>query len=346
MALACGGSSTPPPSIISFTSSSPSITAGEALLLTPAFANGTGTIDNGIGTVTSGSSVTIYPGVTTTYTLTVTGASGASVTKAAAVTVAEAPHIYDLTASHLTVSQGESTVLVPTFIGGTGTMDNGVGAVTSGTPVTVTPAATTIYTLSVVNALGATDSQSVLVSVSSAPFIESFNASAIAITVGWPTNLTPVFGSGTGTIDNGVGTVTSGVPVVVHPSATTTYTLTVTDGTTTVTQPLEVTVAPGVPSLCIVGPSIGIPGTPGAFPLGIHVTGPNGYTQTVNAPKILTNLEIGDYTVTGSVVTFTTFLGSHRYRFTYTPAGPYTVSVSNGLTTVTVQYTFKMVRMS
>jgi len=38
---------------------------------------------------------------------------------------------------------GNSTTLTAVFSGGTGTVDNNVGAVTSGTPVQVTPASTT-----------------------------------------------------------------------------------------------------------------------------------------------------------------------------------------------------------
>ena len=59
--------------------------------------------------------------------------------------------------------------------------------------------------------------------------ITSFEASPEIIGVGQSANLTAIFTSGTGSIDNGVGSVTSGVAVLVTPASTTTYTLTVTD---------------------------------------------------------------------------------------------------------------------
>ncbi len=77
----------PPPSITSFTSDASVITAGSTVTLTAVFSNGTGVIDNGAGSVTSGTPVTVAPGVPTTYTLTVTNAAGTSVTSSVAVNV-------------------------------------------------------------------------------------------------------------------------------------------------------------------------------------------------------------------------------------------------------------------
>lgn len=53
------------------------------------------------------------------------------------------------------ITKGESTQLVAQFSGGSGTVDHGVGPVTSGVPVSVAPLETTTFTLSVTGPTGA-----------------------------------------------------------------------------------------------------------------------------------------------------------------------------------------------
>jgi hypothetical protein len=62
------------------------VDSGQASQLAAVFANGTGTLDQGVGAVSSGVPVSVKPTSTTTYTLTVAGAGG-SVTASATVTV-------------------------------------------------------------------------------------------------------------------------------------------------------------------------------------------------------------------------------------------------------------------
>ncbi len=76
-----------PPSITGFTASAGSIVNGESLTLTPVFSNGSGAIDNGIGAVTSETPISVAPTENRTYTLTVLGSSGATVTASVSVTV-------------------------------------------------------------------------------------------------------------------------------------------------------------------------------------------------------------------------------------------------------------------
>ena len=66
-----GGSSVAPPSITSFTGSASSIEEGASLSLTAVFTGGTGSINNGVGSVVSGAAVSVTPTATTTYILTV-----------------------------------------------------------------------------------------------------------------------------------------------------------------------------------------------------------------------------------------------------------------------------------
>jgi hypothetical protein len=91
----CGGGGqqstpTPPsaPAINSFTASVSPIPAGTATSLTAVFTNGTGSVNQSVGTVTSGMPVpTGNLSATTTYTLTVTNSAGISVTQQVTVTV-------------------------------------------------------------------------------------------------------------------------------------------------------------------------------------------------------------------------------------------------------------------
>jgi len=103
--------------------------AGNSTTLTAIFSGGTGSINNGVGAVTSGTSVTITPATTTTYTLTVTNSAGTSVTAGATVTVVPPPAINSFSAGASTITAGNSTTLTANFTGGTGSINNGVGRV-------------------------------------------------------------------------------------------------------------------------------------------------------------------------------------------------------------------------
>ncbi len=166
----CGGgsSSTPPvlPVITSFTSGSATITDGQSTTLTGVFSGGTGLITPGNLPATSGTAVTVSPTATTTYTLTVTPASGSAVTQMVTVTVNPAASISSFTAVPMTISPGGSSMLTGTFTGGTGVITPGNLPATSGTAVTVSPTATTKYTLTVTPASGTAVTQTVTVTVS------------------------------------------------------------------------------------------------------------------------------------------------------------------------------------
>jgi hypothetical protein len=77
-----------PAGISSFTATPSTIAPGQQSTLAYTFSGGTGAIDNGVGAVTSGGSTIVSPASTTTYTLTVTPASGPAVQRQVTVTVA------------------------------------------------------------------------------------------------------------------------------------------------------------------------------------------------------------------------------------------------------------------
>jgi hypothetical protein len=155
-----GSSSTqtpdPPSAITSFTVSRTSITTGSSATLTGVFANGTGVITPGNLSATSGAAVTVNPTSTTTYTLTVTPTTGTAVTAAATITVNPPPTISSFTGIPATITTGSSATLTGVFTNGTGVVTPGNLTATSGVGVTVSPTATTTYTLTVTNASGTT----------------------------------------------------------------------------------------------------------------------------------------------------------------------------------------------
>lgn len=75
------------PSIASFSVANSTISVGASTTLTAVFSNGTGSINNAVGNVSSGVSVSVSPTATTTYNLVVTNSAGASVTAATTVSV-------------------------------------------------------------------------------------------------------------------------------------------------------------------------------------------------------------------------------------------------------------------
>ena len=81
------GSSSPAPSITSFVTASATITAGDSVNLTAVFADGTASINNSVGSVTSNVAKSVSPTSTTTYTLTVTNTVGTAVTSTVTVTI-------------------------------------------------------------------------------------------------------------------------------------------------------------------------------------------------------------------------------------------------------------------
>ena len=183
------------PTITSFTASSATIMAGGSTNLTGLFTGGTGVITPGNLAATSGTAVSVSPTDTTTYTLTVTNSAGATATKTVTVTVNIAtPTITSFAANPASVTAGGSANLTGVFTGGTGVITPGNIAATSGTAVSVTPADTTTYTLTVTNSAGVTASQTATVTILVAQTITFANPGTQ--TVGTPLTLSATASSG------------------------------------------------------------------------------------------------------------------------------------------------------
>jgi len=102
---------------------------------------------------------------TVTINCTVTNAAGTSTTGSKTLQVVTRPQIVGFGAAPDTIDQGGTSSLTFSFLGGNGTIDQGVGAVSSGNTASVSPMATTTYALVVTNAAGASTQASVTVTV-------------------------------------------------------------------------------------------------------------------------------------------------------------------------------------
>lgn len=209
---------------------------------------------------TSGGSITqegLYTAPTTPgiYHVQATSTSNPNAVATAEVLVIQTSEIISsaiingFSASPSILSVGQSTTLTPWFSGGTGVIDNGVGAVSSGVPITVTPTVSTTYTLTVTDPSGVPVSSKVTVYLP--PVISNFKAGASVVAPGgWTTLSWSVTGAATTTLKESTASGDTYVdpgsqPFYVYPSGTTTYTLTVTNpagGTTS--GPVTVIVSP------------------------------------------------------------------------------------------------------
>lgn len=264
---ACGGvgENGNSPVITSFQASAESIVEGDSVELTAIFSNGSGSIDKGVGAVASGLPETIAPTETTVYTLTVTNNELVQITLKLTVTVepnvvVPAPEIVSFESSSATLVEGDSAELTAIFSNGSGSIDNGIGAVASGESKTISPTQTTSFTLTVTSSEGVEETRTVTVTVeprfAARPEITTFEASDMNTVEGERVELTAVFGNGIGSIDNGIGTVASGEPTIVFPEETTIYTLTVANSEgVKVTGTVTIAVEPHPIALTIVSPT-------------------------------------------------------------------------------------------
>jgi hypothetical protein len=100
---------------------------------------------------------------------TVTNGAGTGVSRTASVDVLAIPWINAYSATPSAVVSGGAATLHFDFVGGTGSIDSGVGAVTSLTDVVVHPVVTTDYVLTVTPASGSPITQTVRVTVGTLP---------------------------------------------------------------------------------------------------------------------------------------------------------------------------------
>lgn len=173
-------------------------------------------------------SITVFPIATTTYSVTVTGSCGAATDE---VTVMVNNNIIANAGPDETICAGGSATLTASG-GATYAWSNGM----MGASVSVSPAATTTYTVTVTDICG-TATDDLIVEVLSAP---NANAGADQSVCGGTTVMLTASGGGTYSWSNGM----TGASIMVSPTASTTYTVTVMDVCGTSTDDVTVNVAP------------------------------------------------------------------------------------------------------
>lgn len=154
------------PVIDSFSGNPTSIDSGESSLLSWTTTGATScSINQGIGSVAVDGSRTVYPSLTTTYTLTATNNSG-SVTSSVTVTVTIVyPVVTSFTATPDNMKFGASSLLSWATTDATSiSINQGIGAVASSGTKSVSPDDTTTYTITATNSAGS-DTESITVTV-------------------------------------------------------------------------------------------------------------------------------------------------------------------------------------
>jgi gliding motility-associated-like protein len=305
-------------------------------------------------------SIAVSPGSTTNYTVTGTNGFGCTNTKTTSVMVNLLPTI-TTSASPTSICVGANSNL--TAAGATTYTWNPGGLM--GPAVTVSPASTTVYTVTGTNGNGCINTQTINLTVNSLPVVTAASSST-AICVGSSATLT---GGGATTYTWNPGTLT-GSTTVVSPGSTTQYTVTGTSAFGCVdTQTINLTVNPlptltlaASPATMCVGATSTLTGTgaasytwnPGGFLGAVIIDAPSSSTQytvtgtngngcvntqtinlTVNPLPTLTVIASPTAICVGSTATLT---GSGATTYTWNPGaltGSATV-VSPGSTT---QYT-------
>lgn len=328
------------PAITTLTATPTSVTADTSVALTwVTTGSPTLTIDQGVGAVT-GTTTSVNVGTTAgskTYTLTATKVLNGitkTTTKSVAVTVIAAPTVSIGTAPATNVFSGSAFTLGWTGTGVTSYTITGSAAASgiATTPVamgtsttrsiTPTAAGTYTYTVTAVNSLGATITDTQSVTVEAAPSVTTFTATPASVATGANTTLAWVTSTPTSlSVDQGVGAVTgtSKAVAVGTTAGVKAYTLTITrtlNGITkTATKAVNVTV--------VAAPTVTINTKPST----------NVFTNT---PFTLgwTGTDVTSYSIKGSAAasgetTANTALGSAISRsITPTAAGTYTYTIT------------------
>ena len=267
--VACGGGgetaapAPPVPVISTFAATPAAIATGASSTLSWTVTGATSlSIDGGIGAVT-GSSRTVSPAATTTYTLTATNANG-SATRQTTVTVTtvdtQAPSVpTGLAASNLTTTGVTLTWTASTDNVGVTGYRVFRGTTQIGTPTATTFAVTGLtastpysFTVRAVDAAGNVSAASSPLSVTTsaatpAPTISAFTATPSGIFPGQSVTLSwSVTGATSLSINQGIGSVTGQSSVLVNPSGQITYTLTATNGGGSVTRTVTVSLLGGL----------------------------------------------------------------------------------------------------
>jgi OmpA family/PKD domain len=221
------------PQIIRFEASPLTIQPGQQSTLSWSTNGGSQVAISGVGAVTANGSTTVSPQQTTTYTLSVTGTNGQTVTAPVTVTVAAGalPQVSTFVATPSAITAGQTTQLCWKVVNATSiSITPGVGTnLNANDCAAVSPAQTTTYTLTAVNASGQIQANTT-VTVGQVQII-SFTANPpTSMAAGAPVTLSWTTTNATSVILTGADIPPQTLPVngslVVNPITNSTYTLT------------------------------------------------------------------------------------------------------------------------
>jgi outer membrane protein OmpA-like peptidoglycan-associated protein len=222
-----------PPQIVRFEASPLTIQPGQQSTLSWSTNGASQVAISSVGSVMANGSTNVSPQQTTTYTLTVTGTNGQTVTAPVTVTVAAGalPQVATFAATPSAITAGQSTQLCWKVTNATSiSITPGVGTnLNANDCASVSPTQTTTYTLTAVNAAGQIQANAT-VTVGQVQIL-SFTASpATSSAAGAPVTLSWSTANATSVILTGADIPPQSLPVngslVVNPITNSTYTLT------------------------------------------------------------------------------------------------------------------------
>ncbi|HXH18837.1 MAG TPA: choice-of-anchor L domain-containing protein, partial [Chitinophagales bacterium] len=195
------------------------ICSGQSATLT---ASGGGTYSWSTGATTA--TITVSPSSTTTYTVTVTNGSGCTATASRLVTVTSGPSA-SISPATATICTGQNVTLTASGSGGNSPYNFSWSTGSTNASITVSPASSTTYNVTVTDANGCTATSSRTVTVNSPPTAAITNPGAICS--GQSVTLTA---SGAGAGGSYLwSTGSTNASITVSPASSTTYNVTVTD---------------------------------------------------------------------------------------------------------------------
>jgi hypothetical protein len=335
---------TPQTTLVYCYASPSNIMAGEAATLNYQTQNATAvSISPTVGSAGLMGSVTVMPTTSTNYTVTATGPSGTTTCSiAVAVTAGALPRIVQFSASPMTILSGQSSNLLWVVDNSTSQTISTLGTVVAAGTQSVSPAATTTYTLTATNNAGSvTATATVTVNQIPNPIVVSFTATPNPSTQpGGAVVLNCQTQNGASITMAGLTFLTPNIIYTVYPQTTTSYSCIAT-GENGVTASKSITVTVGsTPPPTGAAPTIVIAGgsnqTTTVRNVLIDASGsksPQGGNLTFSLATLYGSAEI----INGNTSTPTVVLGPK--------AGPYyfnlTVTDSKGVSTtqeITITY--------
>jgi GH18 family chitinase len=270
-------SGTPPPlPTVTLAANPPAVNYGGSSVLSWQSQNAKSCTASGAwsGSKATSGTQTVTPSATSQYVLTCRNAAGQSVAAQASIAVNGAPpppSFVSFTATPAAITAGNSSALAWQTQKAASCTASGAwsGAKAIAGTQTVSPAATSTYTLTCKNSTGQTSSQSATVTVAPPPVITSFTASPAGIASGGSSTLAWQSHNAASCAASGAwsGTKAASGSAVVQPQATSVYVLTCSGNgavstpanvTVTVRQPQPLPTVTGLTAITASGPKINL----------------------------------------------------------------------------------------